>query len=59
VTFSLSMVGVNHFYFVFWLSFNKVRWWIDVVRSMCIVFSVQGEESDVEQRVYFPLFWEF
>jgi hypothetical protein len=53
------MVGVNHFYFVFWLSFNKVRWWIDVVRSMCIVFSVQGEESDVEQRVYFPLFWEF
>jgi len=38
---SLSSMGKYGFYFVFWLSFDKVRWWFEEVFSINSISLVQ------------------
>ena len=43
------------FYFLFFFSFDKVRWWKEIVRAVRVVFFVRGEKAGVEYGVDFPL----
>ena len=52
VSFSMSD---DHFYFPFFLSFDKVRCWKEVVRAVRVILLVWGEKAGVEYGVDFSL----
>ena len=45
----------DRFHFPFFFSFDKVRWWKEIVRTVRVVFFVRGEKAGVEYGVDFPL----
>ena len=45
----------DRFHFPFFFSFDKVRWWEEIVRAVRVVLLVRGEKAGVEYGVDFPL----
>ena len=45
----------DRFHFPFFFSFDEIRWWEEVVWSVCVILLVWGEKAGVEYGVDFPL----
>ena len=45
----------DRFHFPFFFSFDEVRWWEEVVWSMCVILLVWGKKAGVEYGVDLPL----
>ena len=48
------LMADDRFHFPFFFSFDKVRWWKEIVRTVHVVFFVRGEKAGVEYGVDFP-----
>ena len=45
----------DHVHFPFFFSFDKVRWWEEIVQAVRVVLLVRGEKAGVEYGVDFSL----
>jgi hypothetical protein len=48
-------MGMYLFHFIFFFSINQIGWRSGEIWSVCLCFSVGGDQIDVENRVDVPL----